>query len=263
MNRETTMTRAKGAASSRATAEGAERTCVGCGARAPEHDLVRLVLVPGATVGGERGERPPADGVVPDAKGGTFGRGAHVHPSQTCLANACRKGLARAFKREVRADVAQLSKAIGEAYGRRVEGLLSGGTRAGLVAIGTDAVAESVASGAAELVVLAADATAAAQRSAVQKMTGLGKTLVFADKARLARALGRPVTEQRDGVAVCSVTNLALATSVRRAWLCAVGLSSTGTRAAPDGETATVTESELGAGAHVGTGKRSPSEAEA
>jgi hypothetical protein len=44
---------------------------------------------------------------------------------------------------------------------------------------------------------------------------------------RLARALGRKGAQERDGVAVCSITNVALATAVRRAWLCAAGLANT------------------------------------
>ena len=207
--------------------EGVTRTCVGCGARALEGDLVRLVLV--------EVDAESVCAVVPDAKGGAFGRGAHVHPSRDCLANACKKGLSRAFRREVRADEGELGAAISVAYTRRLEGLLFGGVRGGHIAIGTDAVAESVVGGKAELVVLSADATAAAQRSAVQRMTAAGKTLVFGDKLRLARALGRAVSEgsERDGVAVCSVTNVALATAVRRAWLCAVGLSTTAIAGSP------------------------------
>jgi predicted RNA-binding protein YlxR (DUF448 family)/ribosomal protein L7Ae-like RNA K-turn-binding protein len=222
------------------TEHAVTRSCVGCGTRAPEADLVRLVLV--------ETEGHSWSSVVPDAKGGGFGRGAHVHPTRACLAMACKKGLSRSFKREVRADESELAQAISVAFTRRLEGLLLGGVRGGHVAIGTDAVAETVVAGKAELVVLAADATAAAQRSAVQRMTAAGKTLVFGDKLRLARALGRAVAEgsERDGVAVCSVTNVALATAIRRAWLCAVGLSTTAIAGSPSGDA-----------------PRSPSEAEA
>lgn len=207
-----------------------ERTCIGCGQRAPKDDLARLVLVAPA----DADESAPAT-VVVDAKGGSFGRGANVHPSASCVVAACKKGLSRAFKREVHADPIGLGQAIADAFGRRLDGLLLGGLRAGHVALGTDAVEESVRAGEAQLLVLAADATAAAERAAVSKMTAAGKTLVFGDKLRLARALGRPRGDERDGVAVCAVKNVALATSVRRAWLCAVGLAP---RANSDGDAA-------------------------
>ena len=200
------------------------RTCIGCGVSVSPDELVRLVLAEGP------------DGiasVVPDAKGGAFGHGAHVHPSPSCLAVACRKGLPRAWKREVRVDPAALAKDITSAFTRRLEGLLHGGIRGGLVVFGGDAVAESVTKGEAVLLLVAADAAAAARRSVVVKMTEAGKSLVFGDKRGLARALGRTTikadgtSDERDGVAVCAVTNVALATAVRRAWLCAVGLSTT------------------------------------
>ncbi|MEO7092531.1 MAG: YlxR family protein [Polyangiales bacterium] len=238
---------ARGGARPAPALDGVTRSCVGCGARALEADLVRLVLVEKP-----EGVEGPCT-VVPDAKGGGFGRGAHVHPAVDCVATACKRGLSRSFKREVRADEAELARSISIAFTRRLEGLLLGGVRGGHVAIGTDAVAESVVAGKAEVIVLAADATAAAQRSAVQRMTAAGKTLVFGDKLRLARALLKAHTvaegSERDGVAVCSVTNVALASAVRRAWLCAVGLSSTAIAGSSPGK--------------LGDASRSPSEAEA
>lgn len=96
-----------------------ERTCVGCGKRSPADVLVRLVL------------DEVSGGVVPDAKGGSFGRGAHVHASPSCLELACKKGLPRAFKRDIKATPQALAGAIAEAFGRRLDGLLSGGKRSG------------------------------------------------------------------------------------------------------------------------------------
>jgi hypothetical protein len=77
-------------------------------------------------------------------------------------------------------------------------------------------VEESLRSGKAKLVLVAADARTKPPTS---------DALVFGDKMRLARALGRTRALERDGVGVCSVTNVALATAVRRAWLCAAGLA--------------------------------------
>jgi predicted RNA-binding protein YlxR (DUF448 family) len=62
------------------------RTCIGCRTPAPKTDLLRLVVA--------------ADGnVVPDLRGSAPGRGAHLHPTATCLALAERR---RAFARALR-----------------------------------------------------------------------------------------------------------------------------------------------------------------
>jgi predicted RNA-binding protein YlxR (DUF448 family)/ribosomal protein L30E len=207
------------------------RACVGCGAHGDALEMVRLVLV--EATGGRAAE------VVVDARGGAFGRGAHVHPTRACLAAAAKKGLPRVFKREVRADEGSLARAISDAYARRLAGLLSGGARGGHVVIGTDAVTEAAESGRMALVIVAADARAAARRAVVQHATAAGKALVYGDKVLLAKALGRSRARAegssadagvRDGVAVCAVTEQALAEAVRRAWLCAAGLA---TAAAP------------------------------
>ena len=67
------------------------RTCVGCRATAPQHELVRVVLVDGKAVV-DRERRAP-------------GRGAWVHPAPECLTGARRGGLARSFKSPVVADL--------------------------------------------------------------------------------------------------------------------------------------------------------------
>lgn len=201
--------------------ESPERTCVGCGKRSPADVLVRLVL------------DEVSGGVVPDAKGGSFGRGAHAHASPTCLEQACKKGLPRAFKREIKADPRALASAIADAFGRRLDGLLSGGKRSGLVLVGTDAVCEALRDGSALLVVLAADAASAAARNEVQRATGEGKTLVFGDRLRLAAAVGRRGDAAREGVAVLAVTGESLAAEIKRAWLCACAGGSGGTGTVP------------------------------
>ncbi len=185
-----------------------ERTCVGCGKRNPAEELVRVVLADHS--------------VVPDAKGGSFGRGAHVHASRSCFEVACKKGFPRAFKREIRADVASLATAIADAYDRRIDGLLSGGLRGGHVIYGTDKVVEGLRTGEARLVLLAADAAAAAERNEVRIATGEGRALVLhGDRMRLAAALGRHGDAARQGVAVCAVTSEQLGAEVRKCWLIA------------------------------------------
>lgn len=72
------------------------RTCVGCRERATKSDLLRLVAV--------------ADGsawtVVPDLTGRMSGRGAHLHPTKTCLDLAVRRrALPRALRLEGAVDI--------------------------------------------------------------------------------------------------------------------------------------------------------------
>ncbi len=71
------------------------RTCVGCGQKAEQRDLVRL------KADGERVILDPA---------GTGGRGAWLHPAPACLERAMkRRVFARALRAEgVRADAAAL-----------------------------------------------------------------------------------------------------------------------------------------------------------
>jgi predicted RNA-binding protein YlxR (DUF448 family) len=190
--------------------KSSERTCVGCGKKAAPDALVRLVL------------NEADSSVVADAKGGSFGRGAHVHNSRACLEAAAKKGLPRAFKREMKVNVDALSAQIAGAYNRRIDGLLSGGVRGGHVVYGTDKVVDAIRNGTAKLVLLAADARTAADRNEVRAMTGEGRALVLAgDRMRLASALGRHGDQAREGVAICAVTSDPLAAEVRRAWLLA------------------------------------------
>ena len=65
------------------------RTCVGCRERAVKSDLVRVVAV---TVEQDTVLQPDPRGVLP-------GRGAHLHPTDRCLALALRR---KAFPRALR-----------------------------------------------------------------------------------------------------------------------------------------------------------------
>ena len=71
-----------------------ERTCVGCGAKAPAHVLVRLVLDGGKVVRGTAGRG---------------GRGAWLHASEACLVRAARRrAFSRSFRESAAADVEAL-----------------------------------------------------------------------------------------------------------------------------------------------------------
>jgi predicted RNA-binding protein YlxR (DUF448 family) len=61
------------------------RTCIGCRRRAPATELVRLVAIDGR--------------VRPGPRAGQTGRGASIHPRETCVATAVqRRAFARAFR---------------------------------------------------------------------------------------------------------------------------------------------------------------------
>ena len=67
------------------------RTCVGCREKAAKSDLLRVVV----DLSG------PQRSVVPDERGNEPGRGAHLHPTPTCLDLADRR---RAFPRALRLE---------------------------------------------------------------------------------------------------------------------------------------------------------------
>jgi predicted RNA-binding protein YlxR (DUF448 family) len=66
-----------------------ERTCVGCGRKAPQHELVRFVA-PDGTLRMDRTRRLP-------------GRGAYVHERLSCFERAVdRRAFSRTLRRNVR-----------------------------------------------------------------------------------------------------------------------------------------------------------------
>src|SRR5215831_6483071 len=80
------------------------RTCVGCRNRAAKSDLLRVV---------GRG-----DEVVPDPQARLPGRGAYVHPSQTCFEQAQRRrGFSRALRLSGPADTAVLGQYLAQLCG--------------------------------------------------------------------------------------------------------------------------------------------------
>jgi predicted RNA-binding protein YlxR (DUF448 family) len=81
-----------------------ERMCLGCGNRAPKHELVRF--------GAVRGE----DGLmlVRDADGRLGGRGLYTCPSQECFERAAgRRGFSRGARAAVTVDAA-LANGLGD-----------------------------------------------------------------------------------------------------------------------------------------------------
>lgn len=175
---------------------GRVRTCVGCGERieGDAGDLIRLVL-------GPEGE------IAVDARGGAFGRGAHVHARPACLDRAARSGLARSTKGKAATVLSEdgealplhagsLARVIQEAMDRRIEGLFAAAVRSRQLAFGADAVTGACQRGDAALVVVARDAAAAAELTEVRRAVSEGRAVAWGDKQRLGRIV---MTGKRPG----------------------------------------------------------------
>lgn len=169
-----------------------ERTCVGCGEKAAPEAFVRLVLAPNGA------------SVAVDVAGTAFGRGAHVHPTEACLALACKGGLSRAFRTSVVAKAADLHRELGQALDRRAQGLLVGARRAGHLVFGTDGACEALAKGA-PLAVVARDGARAADRGDVRRAIAEGRAVAFMTKESLGKLFGK------EEVAVLAVTHARIA----------------------------------------------------
>ena len=142
-----------------------ERTCVGCHATAAPSELVRLVL-------------GPEGSLVADARGGSLGRGAWVHPTEDCVRRAIPRGIARTLRAEVKTSADEVLAQLSRAGIRRVLALISAAKGAHKAAAGATAASEAIARGEAELVVVARDARAAAELSAVVRALGCRAPLV-------------------------------------------------------------------------------------
>jgi predicted RNA-binding protein YlxR (DUF448 family)/ribosomal protein L7Ae-like RNA K-turn-binding protein len=231
---------------------GRTRTCVGCGvrhvaaARGPTprrpaaatagtvdahpdcaDDLVRLVL-------GPEGE------IAVDARGGAFGRGAHVHARPVCLERAVKGGLARSTKGKALAvlgadgtrhplQTGSLARAIQEAMDRRIEGLFAAAVRSRQLTFGADAVTGALQRQEAELIVVARDAAEAAELNEVRRAVAEGRAVAWGDKPCLGRmvTLGKTRAADQDAASVAVVAILsrpiaeALQQAVRIADACA------------------------------------------
>ncbi len=84
---------------------GPVRTCVGCRARAPVAELLRVVAI--------------EHRLMPDPARRLPGRGANLHPDPACLALAVRR---RAFGRALRCSGVLDTAALGEYVGARHPG---------------------------------------------------------------------------------------------------------------------------------------------
>ena len=218
---------------------GRTRTCVGCGehvATDQATDLVRLVL-------GPEGE------IAVDARGGAFGRGAHVHARPTCLERAMKGGLARSTKGKALGVLGEdgarlplhagsLARAIQEAMDRRIEGLFAAAVRSRQLAFGADAATCHVAGEReAELIVVARDATEATELPEVSRAVAEGRAVAWGDKARLGRmvALGKAGNAGQDaaGIAVVAFLSRPIAEALQQAVRIADACAGTAASGAP------------------------------
>jgi ribosomal protein L7Ae-like RNA K-turn-binding protein len=130
--------------------------------------------------------------IVPDLGRKLGGRGISVHPVRRCVHEAVRRGgFARALKREVRVDPADLCTQMRVQLERRIEGLLLASLRRRILAMGTDVVREAVTAGAAHLLLVAKDA--AGRRGDILEQAGRANVPVIElfDKATLGRLSGK------------------------------------------------------------------------
>ena len=172
------------------------RTCIGCRGLDQQENLLRLVAT--------------SDGNVAfDLAGGTFGRGAWVHPRTECLVKSA-KGLSHAFRANFAVTARELLESLVATAWRRTEALLRAAKRAGHLQVGADAGGNAWVSGKVTQVVLAEDARATFELSWVLAAQAAGKALVGPSKTTLGNWCGQDV------VAVVALTDAGLAKAIAR-----------------------------------------------
>lgn len=173
------------------------RTCIGCRAVGAPESLVRLFA-------GPSGE------VLFDLAGRSFGRGAWVHPQPSCLLQAARGGVDRAFRQAFGLDGPSFFENFRQTAHRRALALVSAARRAQKLEAGSEAVAEASARGRVELLILAKDARAAATHAFLEPLIAAGRVQGFATKAELGACLTRTET------AIVAVTDARLAREIKK-----------------------------------------------
>jgi predicted RNA-binding protein YlxR (DUF448 family)/ribosomal protein L7Ae-like RNA K-turn-binding protein len=235
---------------------GRTRTCVGCSERIDlnvvDEEVVRLILGPGGEI-------------AVDPKGGGFGRGAHVHARRDCVERAAKGGLLRATKGNAHLVVDgavtmgspvgvpptppderspegppdeandqsagaplsgdSLARAIRRSLDRRIQGLVAAAVRSRRIAAGADAVTGACKRGDAEMVIVACDASAAAELTEVRRAMSEGRAVAWGTKRKLGSLVhaGAPTHTVRAaaaaeaGVGVIAISSRTLAVALRRA----------------------------------------------
>ncbi len=176
------------------------RTCVGCGEKDHPTAFVRLVMSPAHEGTSE---------VAVDAGNGSFGRGAHVHPRPDCLAKACKGGIARTMKTNVRVTPAELASQMVDALDRRMEGLVLAARRTNALEIGADAACNALVKEA-PLVIVARDAGSVIEKLQVADAIAEGRAVGWGTKERIGALLGR------SEVAIAAVTSKSIAAEMMK-----------------------------------------------
>jgi len=237
-----------------------ERTCVGCGERSAPGEMVRLVIAPNRAMGLRDAQARPAPQtltgeIAVDAAGGGFGRGAHVHARGSCISQAAARGLMRATKGQAKTvsiavkeagevvtsgarpiDAKALASAIEAAMHRRIEGLLGAAVRARRARIGAGSATGAWRAGEAALIVVATDAAATADLTAVREAVSSGAAVGWGTKAQLGALFHRERADHDEGVAVVTITDARIAQAVREAVQRALGARSVGGSAIRDND---------------------------
>lgn len=194
----------------------AERTCVGCRRVDSPDALLRVVLAPPGFLPSPADPAPAHPTAVPSESGdgeakksrdehelGTLvvdtsaklpGRGAWVCPSVKCFRTALKKGgFARSFKAPVRADADELVEMARVQLRKRLDGLIVAAKRARAVAVGTDAVRDSLSDPWRRPDTLLVAGDAAGRREELTEIAArLGsRCAVFGDKTWLGRLFDR------------------------------------------------------------------------
>jgi len=161
--------------------QGPARTCVGCRQVVRRGEAVRFVL-------GPEGE------LVADVAGKSFGRGAWVHPTESCLRGATAGGLARSFRAPVRTTVEQLAQAIALAADRQMYGLIVAARNTRQLTFGADATREAWQAGQLGCILVARDAGTIATRHWVMECIAAGRAVAWGTKSELSTLLARGET---------------------------------------------------------------------
>jgi len=204
-----------------AMAEG-QRTCVGCrdvslarGTARVDHDesdaLVRFAYLP---------EHQPA--LVPDLLGKLGGRGVWLHARSACLQKAARGGIARALRRELTVDGAQLNAGLQSQLTRRIQGLLLAALRRRRAAVGCDAVREALATCPVSLLLVAKDAAGRRNDVVSHASQRSVRVVELLDKETLGRLT------QREALSFVAILEPSIAREVADAARWLAGLSEDG-----------------------------------
>ncbi|MEM9693835.1 MAG: DUF448 domain-containing protein [Myxococcota bacterium] len=165
------------------------RRCVGCGERfawsEERASVLRIAVV-----------KAPGSGhwqAHIDLGRSSFGRGAWCHARIPCLKRAVERGLHASVKGRVDVTLPGLEAEIAHQARRRLGSLLRSASRAGVLAIGADAVRDAVQANPNDgpLILVASDAKAGAEIPEVRAASSAGRVQVVGTKNELGEALNR------------------------------------------------------------------------